>query len=416
MNRVVQYSLLAPAIVLLGVLAPGEGLWAASPTYTPTLTVTPTVSQTSTSTRTPTSTNTPTYEFWRDDFTAGPPGAQPAGWQDESDDSLFNAHISYSYLASLAAVTRTADSTWGKVLSPLQSPNTSIFSYVEICVTTLSPSMTWKVGIQEINGAWQYRDLTPSMSVTGTFILNYASVMGWAGLGRSFRIQLTAEGGPGTYFVVDYVTVRMPPPTPTPTVTPTFSATATFTSTATLTGTETVTSTPSLTASSTSTTTHTATPSLTYTRTPMNTATSTWTDSPTISPTATITSSATLTPTRLNTLTPSPTPTTTPTLTLTPVPLVGAQGVRVYPNPARGSVTIAYAVSGQVQVFLDIYNMNAERVAHSVEQQDGGAGQVLRTVWNASDCAPGVYLARVQIKDARGGEILSEVKKVALLK
>lgn len=407
MNRALRSSLLTPAVIWLGFLAQGEGLWAASPTDTPTLTVTSTVTPTATSTPTPTRTSTPTYEFWRDDFDAGAPGAQPVGWQDESDDPAFNAQIAFSYQASHAAVTRTAESTWGKVLSPLITCTAMTYSHVEICVTSLSPSMTWKVGIQEINGAWQYRDLTPSMGETGTFIYNYAAIMGWSGP-HSFRVQLTAEGGAGTYFVVDYITVRMAPPTPTPTITITFTPTFTSTATPTLTFTETATFTPSLTSTPTSTATPTPTASLTFTLTPTHTATATITDTPTQSPTATVTSSATITQTPRDTFTPSSTPTVTPT----PTPFAGALGLVVFPNPSRDRVTFVYAMAGEAQVMLDIYNMNGERVAHFAEQQDGG----VRLVWNAADRAPGVYLARVRVRDKAGNRLLNEIRKIAVIK
>ncbi|MEW6516367.1 MAG: T9SS type A sorting domain-containing protein [candidate division FCPU426 bacterium] len=405
-----QHTLMIPAGLWLVLLAQGEGLWAASPTDTPTLTATST--HTCTSTSTPTPTNTPTYEYWRDDFDAGPPGAQPAGWQDESDDPLFNAHISYSCLVSQAAVTRTADSTWGKVLSPLLSPNTSVFTHIEIRVTSLSPSMTWKVGIQEINGAWQYRDLVSSTSTTGTFILNYASIMGWIGPGHTFRVQLTAEGFGSTYFVVDYVTVRMPPPTPTPTLTPTVTLTSTPTQTVTPTSTATETSTATPTATPTLTVTFTATASPTLTMTPTLTATGTWTDTPTLSPTPTVTPSFTVTPTPADT----GTPTVTATMTATPSPLLRLSETTVYPNPARNRVVIAYPAEGQVQVAVDIYNMCGERVAHILESRDGGSGQMLTCVWNAPEAAPGIYLLTIRISNQQGGIVRSEKKKVALVK
>lgn len=421
MDRAKPSSLLALMAMLLGFLVIGEGLWAASPTDTPTLTVTPTPSQTSTSTRTPTSTNTPTYEFWRDDFDAGPPGIQPAGWQDESNDSSYNAHIAYSYETSQAAVTRTAEGTWGKVLSPIQYCNSSVYNYVEVRVTSLSSSMTWKIGIQEINGAWQYRDLSGSMGTTGTFLYNYAAVMGWIGV-HSFSVQLTVEGAAGTNFVVDYVLVRMPPPTPTPTITLTSTPTATFTRTPSATFTATPTDTPSPTPSATwtwtptSTATLTATPSLTVTPTPTHTATGTPTDTPTMSPTATATPTVTRTMTPGDTLTPTFTPTNTATLTRTPFAPVFARGITVYPNPARGRVAIAYGISGQVQVAVDIYNSNGERVAHFLEEKDGNSGQMACTIWNAADCAPGVYLARIRIKAAGGRDVVNEIKKIALIR
>lgn len=45
-----------------------------------------------------------------------------------------------------------------------------------------------------------------------------------------------------------------------------------------------------------------------------------------------------------------------------------------------------------------------------------GNHQTLTTTWKAANVAPGIYLCRIVIKDASGRVILSQKKKVALIR
>ncbi|MEW6516372.1 MAG: hypothetical protein AB1439_05635 [candidate division FCPU426 bacterium] len=329
-----------------------------TPTITPTSSLTPTATPTSSATLTVTPTQVPA-EAWREDFVGTAPD-QPAGWLDETDDSQFNAQLSYSYTASLASITRTAESNWGKTLSPLITCDVSVYRYVELAVASVLPDTTWKVGIQEEGGAWQYWDLNSSQSQTGRFAYDLAAVTGWTGT-HAFRVQLVAEGLAGSGLEVDWVRICLPEvvgssaggwqalyvansPTFTPTTTPTFTPTA-----------------------------------------------------------------AADTPTPVvNTNTPTPTP--------TPTPWLGEHKVVTYPNPARGHVTFAYTVTGQASVTIDVYRLTGERVARITDRKQGGAGQTLTTIWDAAGIAPGIYLCRIQVTDAAGRVVVDQKKKVAIIK
>lgn len=311
-----------------------------SPTPTPTLTPTPT----------PTPSNAYFEHF------VGTQGEQPANWIDETDDSNFNAEIACAATSSLAAVTRTADSNWGKVLSPVIGCNVSEYGYVEVSIASVTPDTSWKIGIQEAEGSWSFYDLSGSQTAAGTYKYNYAAATGWSGT-HAFRVQLTIEGASDKAITVDWVRVGGEttvmgavciPPTWTPTATSTLQ--------------------------------------------------------PTLTPTPESTAQVVL-----NTHTPTASPTYTAT------PFVAVNQVLAYPNPARGRVDFAYTVAGAGKVTIDIYKVTGERVATITEHVNGGTGQTLRTAWDAVDVAPGVYLCRIVITDGSGQVILNEKKKVALI-
>ncbi|MEW6516369.1 MAG: FG-GAP-like repeat-containing protein [candidate division FCPU426 bacterium] len=312
-------------------------------------------SPTPTPTITPTPTPTPSNAYF-ENF-AGTQGQQPANWMDETDDANFNAEIAYSAVSSLAAVTRTAEGEWGKVLSPVINCNVSVYSYVEVAVASVSVDASWKVGIQEAEGSWTYYNLSGSQTGTGTYKYNYATATGWSGT-HAFRVQLTVEGAPGKAVEVDWVRVG---------------------------GEETVLGAIYIPATPTFSATSTPVPTLTLTPTP--------------EPTAQL---------AMNT----PTPTATPTAT----PFVAANQVLPYPNPAKGKVFFAYTVPGAGKVTIDIFTLAGERVASVTETVNGGTGQTLRTAWDAVNVAPGVYLCRIVITDAGGQVLMKEKKKVAIIK
>jgi hypothetical protein len=341
-----------------------------------TRTATPTVTPTFTSTVTPTPTPLPA-DAWADDFT-GTSGQQPTGWSDVTDEPTFNADITYATTVSLAAVTRTATGTWGKVLSPAIKCDTGVYNTVEVNVASLTADTSWKIGIQEVNGNWQYWDVSTSLLSAGMYNLNFAQVTGWTGV-HTFQVQLTVEGAAGTGLTADWVRVCRTGTvhgasvsgqggskvfkchgSPTPTTTMTISLQTT---------------------------------------------------------TPTVTPKQTLTPT----ITPVPnTPTSTPTRTCTPSPepWAAAGTVTAYPNPARGRVQFAYTVSGSAKISIDIYRLTGERVAHIEERKDAGSGnrQTFTTAWEAAGVAPGVYFCRIVATDGAGHEVLNVKKKVALVR
>ncbi|MEW6516374.1 MAG: T9SS type A sorting domain-containing protein [candidate division FCPU426 bacterium] len=228
-----------------------------TPTFTPT--ITPTVTP-----------GGPTSNFWEDHF-VGLAGDQPTNWWDETQDANFNAHIAYSYINSMAAVTRTAESTWGKVLSPAQTADVAAYPMVEIVVTGLSASTSWKLGIQEQEGSYRHWDLSGSQTGTGTFPFNYATLTGLLSGVHVFSVEIIVEGGTGTYVVVD--SVRIYGTSNTPTNTPTLTKTPTITPTPTASPTFTITNTPDLVNTHTPTPTITATRTITRTFTPTPTST-----------------------------------------------------------------------------------------------------------------------------------------------
>jgi hypothetical protein len=126
---------------------------------------------------------------------------------------------------------------------------------------------------------------------------------------------------------------------------------------------------------------------------------------------------ATATPSPTITLTPTAAATSSPTATPT-LPVIDLQGhtLLVFPNPASGRVRFAYALTGPARVEIDLYHVSGERVAHVVEQKDGGSGQTLTTTWEALGAAPGIYLARILIKRPDGQVLLDQKKKVALIR
>lgn len=231
----------------------------------------------------------------------------------------------------------------------------------------VSSGATWKVGIQEQNGAWQYWDLNTGSTAIGTFQYDIAAVTGWSGQ-HSFCVQLVVEGTGGSFIEVDRIRICRPG-----SVYGSANQGQSLWSK--------LISVPS---------------SPTYTPTP------TW--SPTISPTPTLTVVSTQTAT----------PTQSPTLTLTP--WMQENKVMAFPNPARGRVTFAYTLSGPVRIKIDIYRLTGERVATIAEHQNGGTGQTLTSIWEAAQVAPGIYFCRIVATDAGGKEVLNVKKKIALVR
>jgi len=158
-------------------------------------------------------------EYWIDHFN-GAFGLQPNGWEDATDNAAFHAEIAYASAASMAAVTRTADTAgWGKVLSPVIYCNTKFYPRLEIRVAGLSPGASWNVGIQESGGNYTYFELSSNNTTSGTFSYDYNDETGWDG-DHAFQVQIAVVGSGGAYAMLDYVKIYAVEPVPTPTPTP----------------------------------------------------------------------------------------------------------------------------------------------------------------------------------------------------
>lgn len=79
-------------------------------------------------------------------------------------------------------------------------------------------------------------------------------------------------------------------------------------------------------------------------------------------------------------------------------------------------MTFAYTRAGVFRVVIDIYQLAGERVARLSESQQAGAGQTMTLVWDCSDQAPGIYLARIRIMDVNGLVVLRKTKKIAVIR
>jgi hypothetical protein len=142
------------------------------------------------------------------DHFIGTAGAQPTNWWDYTQNPAVQAEIAYSYTPSYAAITVTAGNNYGYVLSPNITCNVDTYPSVLVIVSGISPSTTWRLGIQEQASPWAFANLNTSSSDTGTFIFNYRDLMGWAGTGtHTFSLELTVEGLGGSYIEVDEVRV-----------------------------------------------------------------------------------------------------------------------------------------------------------------------------------------------------------------
>jgi len=154
--------------------------------------------------------------------------------------------------------------------------------------------------------------------------------------------------------------------------------------------------------------------------TPSNTPTSTPT--PTITKTLTYTQTFTITPTYTMTPTVTPTPTITVTFTITPTAtitptstpmILGREEIRVYPQPGRDYVRVAFNFQGQGRVSLDLYTVAGERVIHLEERPQEQAGSAIVEI-ATKKVSPGVYYLHIQVQDSQGKRQLKA--KVAIVK
>ncbi len=211
--------------------------------------------------------------------------------------------------------------------------------------------------------------------------------------------------------------------TPTITATPTFTGTITQTNTPTATATNTATMTATYTATGTGTITQTAT----YSVTENGTAAATGTESPTstvtstpqdVTPGITETISGTITPTMTAAQTTTMTSTPGPSFTATVTPAADVvpvnQGTNIlYPNPARNTVNISYAMVAQGNVKIRIYNETGDLAALKDENKPAGP-QI--SVIDISRLAPGVYMYFLTLDYNYGNVVKFGLKKFIVLR
>ena len=88
--------------------------------------------------------------------------------------------------------------------------------------------------------------------------------------------------------------------------------------------------------------------------------------------------------------------------------------VYTYPNPAKGSkVAFKYYLGDKADVFIDVYNVAGERIAH-LQKEDNPAGLVSEIEWDISQIASGVYVYRVEAKSVGGANVAIK-KKLAVI-
>jgi hypothetical protein len=79
-----------------------------------------------------------------------------------------------------------------------------------------------------------------------------------------------------------------------------------------------------------------------------------------------------------------------------------------YPNPFNPSTTIRYALPSSAHVRLTVYDMLGREVEKLInEEQSAGWKEVQ---WNASGCASGIYLVRINTGT------FCETRKILLMK
>ncbi|MBN1595502.1 hypothetical protein JW933_06215 [candidate division FCPU426 bacterium] len=141
---------------------------------------------------------------WTEEFN-GPPGQQPHQWRDETDDPDFNADLAYSSRHGYAVVTRTADSSWGRVRSPIILCDVVQFNMLEVKTVEISPGVKWNVALRAADTDY-YWDLTPGNTDTGVYTVDYQEKTRLQGV-RAFYLQVNMEGEPGQYVILDYIKI-----------------------------------------------------------------------------------------------------------------------------------------------------------------------------------------------------------------
>ena len=146
----------------------------------------------------------PTTEGWVENF-AGPTGNQPSQWLDESDDWGANAELNYSCQTGYAAMTRTADSDWGRVQTQWIRCDVSTYNYIEAKTISVSPGAKWNIALVE-RGTNKCYDLVSGSTNYGTREADFQKQTGWQGT-KEFSIRINMEGTEGQYIILDSVRV-----------------------------------------------------------------------------------------------------------------------------------------------------------------------------------------------------------------
>ncbi len=361
-----------------------------TPTISPTRTITPTRTPSPTYTVTPTVTQTGTNTYTRtvtQTHTASPTFTRTTT-SSITTTSTITATITRTYTITQ---TSTISKTW-----------------------TVSPTFT---ATPTITQTWTD---SPTFTPTQTFTVTYTN-------SPTYTATLTSSSSPTftpTFTVTQtYSFTNTNTSTVTNTFTPTFTgtmtSTLTFTATDTLSATGTFTATRTITISPTYTVTQTSTASATFT--PTYTATGTYTSTITDTSTVTATFTPTFTITATITLTLIATITTTATLTHTITPTetyyykkANTGESYVFPQPAVISVSIAYSLTEDAQVYIYIYNTAGMQVA--TFNQQGAVSDYNRFTIGLDKFSPGVYYYLIRAKTTSGADIKFNVNKFLVVK
>lgn len=256
----------------------------------------------------------------------------------------------------------------------------------------------------------------------------YKSRERWPYTYGSFPNPFGSPTGAQSWRFCIYATEVAATATPTPNGTATFTPTPGGTATFTVTVTRSATSTPSpiysptMTPTRTRTATASATPS--FTRTATRTATRTRTATLSPSPTQSPVYSPTMTPT----ITPTPTISPTPTASLTSTAAAGlsatatstpanalpgaVERIRIFPQPGRERVRLAYPCSGAARMEAEVFNPAGERVLRISAEPVGAGGEAV-TELLTQDLAAGVYYVRMRLEDQQGRRTLTGKMAIA---
>ena len=92
---------------------------------------------------------------------------------------------------------------------------------------------------------------------------------------------------------------------------------------------------------------------------------------------------------------------------------LGAGQILTYPNPMKGkTLWFYYHCHAPARVTIDIVNVTGEKIAR-LEDAPVIPG-IVRTSWDASRLAPGIYLYRAHIEDTEGTRDFSWQKFVVV--
>ncbi len=122
---------------------------------------------------------------------------KPWYWFDANDNAAFNAQIRVGENGHSSNITRVNEGTWGKVHTfPITCA--SNYHFIRIFVPSHSSSVTWKLVIQEEEGAWRNWVLQESTGETGYKDYDFATILNAVNAGSGkFTINILVEGAVG---------------------------------------------------------------------------------------------------------------------------------------------------------------------------------------------------------------------------